>query len=87
MNSNYNRFFIPTPISEGQAIELPDYLINKLVNTLRYREGDKIRIFNGDKEFKATILELEKRRIKITVDTEFVHIEEPSLRLHLYQCI
>ena len=55
MNSNYNRFFIPTPISTGQFIELPDYVINKLVNTLRQKQGDKIRIFNGDKEFLATI--------------------------------
>ncbi len=87
MNSNYNRFFIPTPISTGQFIELPDYVINKLVNTLRQKQGDKIRIFNGDKEFLATISELETRRIKIMVGEELKHINDSPLKLHLFQCV
>ena len=87
MNSNYNRFFIPTPISTGQVIELPNYVTNKLVNTLRQKQGDKIRIFNGDKEFSGTILELETGRIKIIANKELAVIKEPSLKLHLFQCI
>lgn len=87
MNSNYNRFFIPTQVSTGQFIELPDYLTNKLVNTLRQKLGDKIRIFNGDKEFLATIIELETRRIKIIVGEELTCINESPLKLHLFQCI
>ena len=87
MNSNYNRFFIPTPVSTGQFIELPDYVINKLVNTLRQKQGDKIRIFNGDKEFLATISELETRKIKIMVGEELTHINDSPLKLHLFQCV
>ncbi len=87
MNSNYNRFFIPIPISIGQVIELPSYVINKLINTLRLRQGDQIRIFNNDKEFIATISELETRKIKIIVGKELAHVKEPSLKLHLFQCM
>tara|TARA_Y200000002_G_scaffold381667_1_gene396332 strand:+ start:413 stop:1144 length:732 start_codon:yes stop_codon:yes gene_type:complete len=87
MNSNYNRFFIPTPISTGQVIELPNYVINKLVNTLRQKQGDKIRIFNENKEFSATILELKTGGIKIIADKELAVIKEPAVKLHLFQCI
>ncbi len=87
MNSNYNRFFIPTPISTGQVIELPNYVINKLVNTLRQKQGDKIRIFNENKEFSATILELKTGRIKIIANKELAVIKEPAVKLHLFQCI
>ena len=87
MNSNYNRFFIPATVYTGKSLELPDYVINKLINTLRQKRGDKIRIFNGEKEFLATITELQASRIKISVGVEIEYVKESPLKLHLFQCI
>ncbi len=87
MNSNYNRFFIPSPVYTGKSLELPDYVLNKLVNTLRQKQGDIIRIFNGEKEFLATITELQSRKIKIMVGEEITYVKESPLKLHLFQCI
>ncbi len=83
-----SRFFIDTPLSPDQTINLPPVLINYIVNVLRLKSGNEIILFNGQGgEYKATLSEVKKRSVSIVVN-HFIdkHIESP-LKIHLLQGI
>ncbi len=68
-------------------VELPSYTQNKIINTLRQKQGDKIKVFDGQNEFVARITELKSRKIIVLVEHEQITKTESILDMHLFQCI
>ena len=83
-----SRFFIDTPLSPNQTINLPPVLINYIVNVLRLKSGNEIILFNDQGgEFTATLNEVKKRSVKIIVNHFIDKDIESPLKIHLLQGI
>lgn len=83
-----SRFFIATPLSPRQTINLPPALVNYIVNVLRLKSGNEIILFNGQGgEFTATLNEVKKRSVSIVVNHFIAKDIESPLKIHLLQGI
>ena len=70
MRENYTliRLYIDAALSGGAVIELPKEQRHYLLNVLRKKNGDALRVFNGqDGEWRAKILETSKKLTRIEV--------------------
>ncbi|GAA0793128.1 16S rRNA (uracil(1498)-N(3))-methyltransferase [Marinobacterium sediminicola] len=82
------RVYEPQPLSAGNLIELSDTSVQHLVRALRLRDGDSIRLFNGDgAEYVATLTGVDKRRASAQI-TEATHpAVESGLPIHVGQTL
>lgn len=82
------RVYESQPLSAGALIELSDTSIQHVVRALRLRDGDLIRLFNGDgAEYSATLTGVDKRRASAQV-TEVTHpAVESGLQVHIGQTL
>ena len=70
MRENYTltRLYVDTPLVSGESVELPKTQAHYLGTVLRKREGEGVRIFNGqDGEWRAEIMAISKRSATLTV--------------------
>ena len=70
MRENYTltRLYIKADLSRGQGVSLSEALRHYLINVLRRKSGDTLRLFNGkDGEWRAQISELSKKSVSIEV--------------------
>jgi len=70
MRENYtlSRLYFDMPLNEGVTLILPKEQAHYLGNVLRKREGDEVRIFNGQNgEWRAEILAMSKKSIEVVV--------------------
>ena len=70
MRENYTltRLYIETDLSRGQGVPLSEAQRHYLINVLRRKSGDRLRVFNGtDGEWRAQILDLSKKSFTIEV--------------------
>jgi len=70
MRENYTliRLYIDAALSGGAVIELPKEQRHYLLNVLRKKNGDALRVFNGqDGEWRAQISEATKKSVQIEI--------------------
>ncbi|WP_297836718.1 16S rRNA (uracil(1498)-N(3))-methyltransferase [Pseudomonas sp.] len=80
-----SRFFIDAPLSLGEH-ELPEAQAHYIGRVLRMAEGDALQLFDGSgSEFRGTLLEVGKKRVRVTLDEKFAGQKESALRIHLGQ--
>ncbi|OGT20112.1 MAG: 16S rRNA (uracil(1498)-N(3))-methyltransferase [Gammaproteobacteria bacterium RBG_16_57_12] len=83
-----SRIYLPQPLHSGATLQLPEVAANYLLKVLRLRPGDAVTLFNGEGgEYRAVIIEADKRRVAVRVD-EFSNREaESPLQIILAQGI
>ena len=80
-----SRFFTDTPLSLGEH-ELPEAQAHYISRVLRMTEGDALQLFDGSgSEFRGTLLEVGKKRVRVQLDECFAGQVESGLRIHLGQ--
>ena len=73
------RLFTEQPLTSGADIALQGNAVQHLGRALRARVGDTVTLFNGDgQEFAATINELGKREILLTLGEASSPVTESS---------
>lgn len=73
MNDNsyiaHTRLFVESPLAAGALIELNDDQRHYLVNVMRFKLGQKLRVFNGhDGEWQASLAEQSKKSASLEVE-------------------
>ena len=82
------RCHVDSALAIGRELALPEAASNHIVRVLRLQVGDSFHLFNGDgSDYRAEILSLEKRGIKVRVVASHALDNESPLPIHLYQCI
>ncbi|MCD5971312.1 16S rRNA (uracil(1498)-N(3))-methyltransferase [Pseudomonas quasicaspiana] len=80
-----SRFFIDATLSLGEH-ELPEAQAHYIGRVLRMAEGDALQVFDGSgQEFRGTLLEVGKKRVRVNLDETFPGQTESPLRIHLGQ--
>jgi len=83
-----NRFFTERKnLRIGSSVKLPDSDIQQIKKVLRLTKGDKVIVFNGEKEYSAT-LTLVKRDVvlvKLEVLLQETPIDSNEIRFTLFQ--
>lgn len=80
-----SRFFIDAPLSLGEH-ELPEAQAHYIGRVLRMAEGDALQVFDGSgMEFRGTLLEVGKKRVRVQLDERFAGQDESPLQIHLGQ--
>lgn len=82
------RIFHPETLIVGKNIELSDDAVGHIARVLRMKIGDQLELFDGSNSiFPATILELSKKKIIASVDSQLDDNRESPLFIHLGQVI
>jgi len=82
------RFFQPGKITSGQSCELSENNVQHVSKVLRMKPGQQLILFNGDgNEYQATISQLSKKQVTVTIDASTNPARESSLRIHIGQSI
>ena len=73
------RVHVDLPLATGARLELPADAAGHLVRVLRLRPGDGFVLFNGDgRDFAATVLEADRRGVRVEVgEARVVRLESP----------
>lgn len=80
-----SRFFTDTPLSLGDH-ELPEAQAHYISRVLRMAEGDALQLFDGSGlEFRASLLEVGKKRVVVQVTESLAGQVESPLHIHLGQ--
>ena len=80
-----SRFFVDAPLSLGDH-ELPEAQAHYISRVLRMSEGDAVQLFDGSgQEFRASLLEVGKKRVMVQVTETFAGQVESPLQIHLGQ--
>ncbi|MBA4503671.1 16S rRNA (uracil(1498)-N(3))-methyltransferase [Marinobacterium marinum] len=82
------RVYEPQPLTVGTLVELSDTSVQHLVRALRLREGDLIRLFNGDgAEYTAALSAVDKRRASAQITEAAQPAVESGLQVHIGQTL
>ncbi len=78
------RFFVPTPLEAGAALDLPSGPARH-VQVLRLQPGNTITLFNGqtDGEYEATITHMGRSDVQVLVGAHHAVQREPERTVHL----
>lgn len=80
-----SRFFIDTPLASGE-LALPDAQAHYIARVLRLSSGDRLQLFDGSgREALATLIEVGKRQVRVSIETLFDGQPESPLAIHLGQ--
>jgi 16S rRNA (uracil1498-N3)-methyltransferase len=78
-----DRFYTNSPLAVGPAL-LQGAEAHHLVSVMRYRPGDRVRLFNGDgREYPAEILEADRKRVALQVLGVESPVRELGFRLEV----
>ncbi|MBN59576.1 MAG: 16S rRNA (uracil(1498)-N(3))-methyltransferase [Oceanospirillaceae bacterium] len=82
------RIYTPEPLTENTTVALDDQAVTHLVRVLRMKEGDDLRLFNGDgSEYQAQLIIESKKSASASV-THVIRQDAPlKLEIHLGQVI
>lgn len=79
-----SRLFVEAPLSEGEELELAPEPSHYVRTVLRLQRGAQIRLFNGDGlEYRASILDADRRGLRLLVGGALASQRESPLRIHL----
>jgi 16S rRNA (uracil1498-N3)-methyltransferase len=83
-----SRFYIDSDLFINQQLELSPLLINYISNVLRLKPGAEITLFNDQGgEYTATLNEVQKRYVSVSIHSFIDSSIESSLKIHLFQGI
>ncbi|HGX92750.1 MAG TPA: 16S rRNA (uracil(1498)-N(3))-methyltransferase [Candidatus Tenderia sp.] len=76
------------PLSSDQTVLLDDNAFNHAVRVLRLKEGDTIRLFNGDGgEFNAQLCDVQRKRASARLGAHIAIEVESPLNILVGQCV
>lgn len=82
------RVYTPQALASGSTISVTGQQARHIKQVLRLRNGDRLRLFNGDgKEYSAIFLQAGRAAITLQVDTPVDTLPEPCLHIRLAQGI
>lgn len=82
------RIYQPGQYQQGDTLELNESPAHHLATVLRARVGEELFLFNGkQKEFKAKITAIQKKRVQVLVGEAIDNQRESPLQIHLAQAI
>lgn len=82
------RFFAPDAGAGDSTIALPDEEARHLVQVLRLRTGDAVRVFDGrGREWQAVVERIERRGVWVMLGEEVAGAPEPRTRITLAAAI
>ncbi|WP_088329890.1 16S rRNA (uracil(1498)-N(3))-methyltransferase [Lacimicrobium sp. SS2-24] len=82
------RIYHPHLLSVDTEVELESDAINHVANVLRLKNGHPLVLFNGDgNEYPATLVQVERRKAKVSIDAKLGMSCESPLPIHLGQGI
>jgi len=80
-----SRFFVDATLSIGEH-PLPEAQAHYISRVLRMSEGDAVQLFDGSgMEFRATLIEVGKKHVRVQVSQSFAGQVESPLKIHLGQ--
>lgn len=80
-----SRFFVDATLSIGEH-PLPEAQAHYISRVLRMSEGDAVQLFDGSgMEFRATLIEVGKKHVRVQVSQSFAGQVESPLQIHLGQ--
>ncbi|MCE0494134.1 16S rRNA (uracil(1498)-N(3))-methyltransferase [Vibrio salinus] len=82
------RLFHPSPIGDLQQTELSDDAAGHIARVLRMQQGQPVILFDGTGyEYTATISDITKKQVSVSIDEVRLKNIESPLNLHLGQVI
>ncbi|MCP5162657.1 MAG: 16S rRNA (uracil(1498)-N(3))-methyltransferase [Hahellaceae bacterium] len=82
------RFYSPTPFVEGEVCDLDENASHHIGKVLRMQSGQPVSLFNGDgKDYFATLVNIGKRTVSVTIDQIQSNTSESPLRTHIGQAV
>ncbi|CAH0524622.1 16S rRNA (uracil(1498)-N(3))-methyltransferase [Vibrio hippocampi] len=82
------RIYHPTPIDSLGSLPLSDDAAGHIGRVLRMKEGQELVLFDGSGfEFPATISEVSKKTVEVTINDKVANSIESPLNLHLGQVV
>ena len=82
------RVHVPLPLLVDQRLELPEGPARHVGQVLRMRAGELLTLFNGaGGEYQAVIEEVERRAVRVRVESYREVTRESALALTLAQCV
>jgi 16S rRNA (uracil1498-N3)-methyltransferase len=82
------RCYVPAPLSAGEARLLPEDVSTHVARVLRLRAGQQLTLFDGrGGEYDATILEIDRRGVRVQIDAHRAIERESPLTVTLLQAL
>jgi 16S rRNA (uracil1498-N3)-methyltransferase len=82
------RCFVPPPLAVGDTRLLPEEVSTHVARVLRARAGQLLTLFDGrGGEYQATILQIERRGVRVQIDLQRAIERESSLKVTLLQAL
>lgn len=82
------RIYYSETLQVNTEISLTGNAANHVAKVLRMQLGDDLRIFNGDGyEYAAKIIAINKRDVKVNIETTIENNKESPLQIHLQQAV
>ena len=83
-----NRFYHPSPLELKQKIHLSNKVAHHATHVLRLRTDDKIILFHNDLyDYSAVITDINKKTVKVYIDSRFKNQKNPTIHLRLFQSL
>ena len=83
-----NRFYHPSPLELKQKIHLSNKVAHHAAHVLRLRTDDKIILFHNDLyDYSAVITDINKKTVKVYIDSRFENQKNPTIHLRLFQSL
>lgn len=83
-----NRFYHPSPLELKQKIHLSNKVAHHATHVLRLRTDDKIILFHNDLyDYSAVITDINKKTVKVYIDSRFENQKNPTIHLRLFQSL
>jgi 16S rRNA (uracil1498-N3)-methyltransferase len=82
------RCYVPAPLAVGDTRQLPQDVSTHVARVLRAREGQVLTLFDGrGGEYDATIVQIDRRGVRVQIDLHRAIERESPLRLTLLQAL
>lgn len=82
------RIHVPTPLSAGSTLDLPEGPARHLAQVLKMRPGERLTVFDGSGgEYAAEIVEAGRRDVRVRLDAFNPVDRESPLEVTLAQCV
>lgn len=81
------RIYLDATLAEGETLPLSAERLNYLKNVLRLRDGQAVRVFDGQNHEADATLNLGKREASLVIGRVVMHSVESPLQIHLLQAM
>ncbi|WP_298220497.1 16S rRNA (uracil(1498)-N(3))-methyltransferase [Halothiobacillus sp.] len=81
------RIYLDAVLAEGATLPLSAERLNYLKNVLRLRDGQAVRVFDGQNHEADATLSLGKREASLAIGRVVMHSVESPLQIHLLQAM